>query len=232
MQKSLLESTRNTRELGGHPTQSGTKTAYLRFWRSDKPTALTEKDLQTLLENGITTMVDLRNNTEIKNYPHSLQNAEGFTYCHCPMYGNNEIPREGHLVPQSYFSMVTGGPKSLCAIMRALASAEGGVMFNCAEGKDRTGAITALLLLLAGVPANVIVEDYHLSKANLQDLIEAWAADPDFKYAIEVMIPEREYMAGFLEIFCKNYPNVETFLLEIGLSDGEIATLKAKLTEQ
>ena len=232
MQKSLLESTRNTRELGGHTTQSGTKTAYLRFWRSDKPTALTEKDLQTLLENGITAMVDLRNNTEIKNYPHSLQNAEGFTYCHCPMYGNSEVPREGHLVPQSYFSMVTGGPKSLCDIMRALASAEGGVMYNCAEGKDRTGVITALLLLLAGVPANVIVEDYHLSKANLQDLIDAWAADPDFKYAVEVMIPEREYMSGFIKIFYESYPNVETFLLEIGLQEAEINALKIKLLEK
>ena len=36
-------------------------------------------------------------------------------------------------------------------------------LFNCAGGKDRTGVTAALLLGLAGVPDEVIAEDYSLS---------------------------------------------------------------------
>ena len=42
-------------------------------------------------------------------------------------------------------------------------------IYHCAGGKDRTGVISALLLGIAGVPDEVIAEDYALSARYLMD---------------------------------------------------------------
>lgn len=49
-----------------------------------------------------------------------------------------------------------------CALL-AVASAEPGVLIHCGAGRDRTGMVTALLLANAGVPADLIADDYAAS---------------------------------------------------------------------
>ena len=52
--------------------------------------------------------------------------------------------------------------------MRAIADApDGGVIVHCNVGKDRTGVVVALLLGLAGVPTETIVDDYAVSAGYL-----------------------------------------------------------------
>ena len=46
-------------------------------------------------------------------------------------------------------------------------------IYHCAAGTDRTGIISALLLGLAGVPADTIVNDYALSAHGLRLLVLA-----------------------------------------------------------
>ncbi len=57
---SLLKSTLNTRALpvGG-----------MRYIRSDAPLSLTEKEIQWLLDNDISTLIDLRSAEELKRTP-------------------------------------------------------------------------------------------------------------------------------------------------------------------
>jgi protein-tyrosine phosphatase len=45
------------------------------------------------------------------------------------------------------------------------------VLVHCASGKDRTGVAVALLLLVIGVPREVIVEEYMLSDGDIE---RAW----------------------------------------------------------
>lgn len=226
MNNSLLESTRNTRELGGYMVPSGT-TKKNAFWRSDKPVALTQKDIETLRKAGVTTVVDLRNDREVTNQLHSLAHVEGFTYMHCPMYGNGAVPSKPEDVAQSYFDMVNASPKHIAAIFKAMANAESGVLFNCAEGKDRTGATAALLLLLADVNSEDIVENYYATKHHLKDLFDEW--HKGYKYPMDVVVPQRQFMADFLKMFHETYPNVREYFLQIGLTDAEIDRLKSKL---
>lgn len=67
---SLLKSTLNTRALpiGG-----------MRYIRSDAPLCLTEEEVQWLLDNDISTLVDLRSAKELERTPCPLQNMDGFT---------------------------------------------------------------------------------------------------------------------------------------------------------
>lgn len=48
-----------------------------------------------------------------------------------------------------------------------MANAEGETLFHCQEGKDRTGVISILLLLLGDVADIDIIVDYEISNAYL-----------------------------------------------------------------
>ena len=66
---SLLHSTLNTRALS---------VGSLRYIRSDYPGNLTDTEVQWLLRNGITTIVDLRGEKEYTAKPCRLEDKEGF----------------------------------------------------------------------------------------------------------------------------------------------------------
>ena len=49
-----------------------------------------------------------------------------------------------------------------------LADADGGVLFHCVGGKDRTGLLAGLLLRLVGVPIDAVEGDYVRSETQLR----------------------------------------------------------------
>ena len=49
-------------------------------------------------------------------------------------------------------------------VVSAIAHADpGGVVFHCSVGRDRTGLVSALVLSLVGVAADLIADDYDLN---------------------------------------------------------------------
>lgn len=55
-------------------------------------------------------------------------------------------------------------------IFKILANAEGGVLFHCTAGKDRTGVIAALLLGICEVSENDIIANYEVTNTYIQDV--------------------------------------------------------------
>ena len=49
-----------------------------------------------------------------------------------------------------------------------------GVIVHCFAGKDRTGIVSALLLSLAGVPDELIADDYAASDPGVEALSTPW----------------------------------------------------------
>ena len=63
---SLLETTMNTRDLGGYETGTpGVKTKYNRVYRSDKQNYPSERDIDFLKSNQVTTIIDMRGAEDI-----------------------------------------------------------------------------------------------------------------------------------------------------------------------
>ncbi|MCM1027135.1 MAG: tyrosine-protein phosphatase [Roseburia sp.] len=90
---SLLKSTRNTRAL-----PIGT----MHYIRSDVPLNLTDEEIQWLLDNKITTLVDLRSDEEVSKQPCGLAVKEGFQYYHLPVTGGGGTPKSlEHLYTQT-----------------------------------------------------------------------------------------------------------------------------------
>ena len=96
---SLLKSTLNTRAL---------PVGNLRYIRSDYPGKLTEQEVHWLLQNDITTIVDLREEKEYKARPCSLEEREGFTYYHLPVTGGGDTPASPDAVAGTYLSLCIG----------------------------------------------------------------------------------------------------------------------------
>ena len=176
---SLLRSTLNTRALpvGG-----------LRYIRSDAPLCLTEEEVQWLLDNHITTLVDLRSAQELEHKPCPLQDVAGFTYYHIPVTGGGDTPKSREHLYEVYRGMVDA---QMDTILEAILNAASNVMYFCTAGKDRTGVVSALLLKRLGISEEVIVEDYMKSKDNLLDMLTSYVKNHP-EVDIDIIIPQEE----------------------------------------
>lgn len=199
---SLFSSTLNTRAL---PVDG------MRYIRSDAPLNLTREEIQWLLDNNITTLVDLRSEQELKRKPCPLQKMEEFTYYHLPVTGGEKIPKSREQLYESYQGMIDG---QMELILDTILNAVSNVMYFCTAGKDRTGVVSALLLKRLGVPENIILEDYMESKENLIDMLTAYA-EKNPEADIDIMIPKAENIRKILKQAESNQHNrKQEFLYE------------------
>jgi protein-tyrosine phosphatase len=227
MRRFLLSNTVNTRDLGGYPIECGKVSTYKVFLRSDVPIQVSDDDIELLLSNNITTIVDLRSNDEVQSKPCALKSYNKFEYYHCKAHGDGYLPESVEAVSDSYFEMVDE-QKTVLNIMRVFAKAKGGVLYHCTAGKDRTGVISALLLLLVGVCKTDILADYQISQAYLGSMLQQFCKSNE-NVDINIITPKTEYMEKFLDMFQQKYNSVEEYFSQIGLSDSEVLRLKTKL---
>lgn len=183
---SLLQSTRNTRVL---------PTGEMRYIRSDFPEHLTDMEVQWLLNNNITTIVDLRSDEEIVNKPCNLKEQNRFRYFHLPVTGGDGIPKSREHLHVVYQQMLD---EKMEKIIDTIMTAESNVMYFCTAGKDRTGVVSAIILKRLGISDEVIIDDYMKSKDNLMDMLTAYvSAHPEVD--IEIIIPHRENIEQLLK---------------------------------
>ena len=90
----------------------------------------------------------------------------------------------------------------------------------------RTAVVAALLLLLAGVSDGDLLADYMLSASYLE---ARWRTQ---KFFMSEFLPQTSHMRGFLELFRKEYGDVERYLLGIGLTEEEVWGLKDRLVDR
>ena len=226
---SLLETTLNTRDLGGYRID-GTEnyTKYGRLIRSDVASYPSEKDIEFLKNTGITTIMDTRSVDEKEKKPHGLAKVEGFEYYDIPIPEGSGVPDSVEAVPDSYIQIAHS--EKISKVFKTIANAEGGVMFNCSAGKDRTGVNSALLLWLCGVRKSDIVYDYMRTKKNNKERFELIHQNfPELD--MNIVIPNENNMISFMKMIEESYDIVENYFSAIGISRDEQKKITAKLTE-
>ncbi len=226
---SLLETTLNTRDLGGYRID-GTEnyTKYGRLIRSDVASYPSEKDIEFLKNSGITTIIDTRSVDEKAKKPHGLAKVEGFEYYDIPIPEGSGVPDSVEAVPDSYIKIAHS--ENISKVFRTIANAEGGVMFNCSAGKDRTGVNSALILWLCGVRKSDIVYDYMRTKKNNKERFELIHQNfPELD--MNIVIPNENNMISFMKMLEERYGTIESYFSTIGISSDEQEKIKAKLTK-
>jgi protein-tyrosine phosphatase len=234
----------NVRDLGGLPIGSdGRRTRGSSFVRADTLGRLTAEGRQALVDYGVRTIVDLRRDDEIANDPNpfslesTVADEHAVRYIHQPMVSDETEAAlsglgDGRAI---YRGIVELRREEIGQLVRTVAAAEPPVLFHCQAGKDRTGILAAILLELAGVPRDVIADDYALSNENLRPVQEAWVEEaPDDEERARraaAIAGDRERIIDTLEHIDRTWGGVEPYLLGAGVSATQIAEIRARLGE-
>lgn len=157
-----------------------------------------------LLQNDITTIVDLRTDEERKRKECPLSKDKRFAYYCMPVAGGNAIPKSVDEVSKSYIEMVD---EQLCDTVHFMMNVNSNVLYFCNAGKDRTGVISAILLWKSGMSVEYIIDDYMKSKWNLKEMLEMYAKQNQ-EIDINVITPHERYIRDFLEWYIQNIGNV------------------------
>ena len=224
--RSLLSSTSNTRDLGGYPAMAGKTTLPNRIWRSDIPTSRCESDEKRLRALSLTAVLDLRTDRETARKPCAYAGINGFAYHRVPFTIGSEPPATLEDVPLSYLEIAC--QREAADALRIIAEADTGVLLGCTAGKDRTGVISALLLLACGVDRSVIVDDYTVSREYNRERLEAYLSEhPEVDRRIVLANPAS--MSRFLALFLDRFGSVESYFSQMNLAASHLAAIREKL---
>lgn len=162
-----VEGLHNLRDVGGY--RAGDQLVRWRtLFRSDALHRLTERGQQQFAELGITTILDLRDDTERAYAPTSI--ASPVHIVPSPIFDSvDHILRDSSLEMEDfYLGIVETNGQNLARTIRYIASNEQpATLVHCTAGKDRTGATIALTLTALGVDSDDILHDYAVTERML-----------------------------------------------------------------
>lgn len=179
---------RNLGDLGGLPLVDGGTTRQSRVYRSAAPEWMTDQGWDDVRAAGLGTVIDLRNEMERgRGDVHPVVRAEamaGITIVHAP----TEDPADEEFLaecgpwldhPRSWAPNLHLFPDKILRVLTAVAEADAPVLIHCAGGRDRTGMIGSILLVLAGATHQSIVANYEAGfRGAAEHRGHGWSFDP------------------------------------------------------
>lgn len=233
-----LKGTCNTRDLGGYPTQDGSRTRWGFALRSDSLHGIEEADFTYLKEYGIKTVIDLRSEEECRRQPTRLARTSGIQYFHIPLLDEMHSSQFSGKFPDSlgelYIRLLEDSGPQIGKVLRTIHDQEGALIFNCTAGKDRTGLIAMLLLDLAGVPQEEIVSDYTSSAVNMEPIFSAQKRHLHalgYEFPTHAFTSSPEDIQSAIDHIYTRWGGAKEYILSLGLSIHEIQRLRLKMRE-
>jgi protein tyrosine/serine phosphatase len=220
----------NVRDLGGLQTRSGNQTNWKSLVRADSLDRLTPDGFRELQQHGITTIIDLRDEQEVAR--DRLPPPIGVARMHLPLEDQNDHEfwnewQRYNCTPLYYNAFLARSPDRVAAVFSAIADApDGGIVFHCGSGRDRTGLITILLLELAQVLPEDIAADYELSAPNLKPLHRI----EEEQCIADALAKHQTTVGELVHALLTNF-SVEDYLLQAGISTTQISRIRDKLID-
>ena len=229
----------NVRDLGGLPLPGGGVTRSGAFYRSSSPRFMTPEGWRQAREAGARTVVDLRDDHEVAADPAPTADAAraaGLAVVRADLDGPGDHPVWRQIVedgiggtPLYLRPFIDAQPERVAAVVTTLARApEGGVVFHCQVGRDRTGLIALVLLALVGVEPQAIAQDYERSGPALVPVFELMGR-PDEQPHVEAVLADhgttgRGALLAVLDGF-----DAEAYLRGAGVGADDVAALRRRL---
>ncbi|WP_404382011.1 tyrosine-protein phosphatase [Knoellia locipacati] len=248
-----LEGVVNMRDSGGLPTRDGGSIQPRRLLRSDNLQDLSTSDVRHVVEVlGVSDIVDLRSDTEVSTEgPGPLWHVESLTHHHHSLFGDGRgvtaeqalaVPqhstrpvRDAAFWSEHYLGYLSKRPDSISAALDVVSRSHGATVVHCAAGKDRTGTVVALALDAAGVPHDVIVEDYALTGERIERIIARLMPRDLYgtalrQQSVDDQRPRPETMQTILETVQSEFGGATGWLARQGWTDADIDRLRGRLT--
>ncbi|MEO9247494.1 tyrosine-protein phosphatase [Citricoccus nitrophenolicus] len=219
------------------------------LYRMGRQEWLTETGWRQLRRDGVGTVIDLRTTAERRRRPTDPPLGEGAAagveILHRPVEDPDHEGYEDYLAPaladgapypnhpRYYPSTLHHFPDRLAEVVRAVAAAPAGVVLHCSAGRDRTGLVVTVLLLLAG-RRDLVAAQYDAGARGIND----WHRISPVPHPHErhLVGEDLERFVGgrleALESFVDSLPDaaaVVRLLTAHGVTEAELTAVRAKL---
>lgn len=157
-----IEGAANTRDLGGYATSNGQRVKRKMVYRSAKLNRLTAAGVATFRELHLEVVIDFCN--RLTPWPLFGGDVWGVQLVSsvrgCPMSFSGDGPPE-----EFYIRGVRENADAFREAFTLLADESNyPLLYHCAAGTDRTGVMSALLLLVLNVDRETVIADFRLSE--------------------------------------------------------------------
>ena len=226
--------------------------------RSDNLQSLSARDIEVLVDQcGLEVVLDLRTDVEVVlEGPGPLATEPRVRIEHhslYPSHGNTDLDTEtirpgtrpwgrddsGDFadeapVVRSYLGYMHRRPDSVVAAVREIAQADGAVLAHCAAGKDRTGTVVAVALDAAGIPRELIAEDYLATGERIEQIIARLCSSETYRRELEGHDPQDHApvpgtIERVLEVVDARHGGAAEWLVANGLDEGDLERLRRRL---
>ncbi|ASV97938.1 tyrosine-protein phosphatase [Paraburkholderia aromaticivorans] len=242
-----LASVDNFRDVAGaapYPTVDGRQMRRGVFYRANALT-LDTADHAAIDRLGIASVYDLRTPEESARTADSLPGGATTRTLNVLGTADFVVPAVDTAAAAVAFmetqarGYVTGAAQRAAygALLTSLADGPGAQLFHSSAGKDRAGWIAALLLSIANVPLDVIMQDYLLSNVYLAlwikaqtDTLRQQGGDAAASVHAPLLSVQENYLqAGFDQVKA-SYGTMASYLTQgLGISQATINTLHSRL---
>lgn len=237
-----FKGTKNTRDLGGYRTEDGRMVRWGKLYRSGDLNDLTSSDWKYWQNIGIATVIDFREPEALERKPDRLPKTNPPKVRHLAVYDTATTRKEYQKIlqkadPDKYNTeqiliennkiYVRQYTDTFALALKQVLEQEEPLLYHCSAGKDRTGFMSAMILLTLGVPYETVMRDYmasnyyrqkHIRKrANLGPLI---GIDP---YASLPLLEVRPiYLNTAIRTIKEQYGSVEAYIRNgLGISEAD-----------
>lgn len=134
-------------------------------------------------------------------------------------------------------SLIYVGKKAIARIFSEVlinVEAHRPILVCCSLGKDRTGLVSALLLLMLGVPKEKVLEDYESSVAariHMERVIKEQFARLGLAYKPHLALPNKVALERCIVHIDKTYGNIRKYGEAIGFTKSEQRRFREALLE-
>lgn len=238
-----LEGQPNFRDVGGIPTSDGRLVKWGHIYRSGDLHDITDRDLEYLGNLGIKTIIDFRNDIEVEDEPDRL--PDGVNYVRSPIAQERGIEEYKKLKRQLVLHQIRGteakdrfkmfmegfvdeAADDLKPVMQNLLDPDAvPLVYHCSGGKDRTGAMTSIILLALGVDEKTVKDEYlmsnfyrwELNQANIRRGRKVLIGKETLEY---IFVVQEEYIDAVFEVINNKYGGISKYLVEkLGIDTEE-----------
>lgn len=232
----------NLRDLGGMPAADGMVLRDRVLLRADGLQRSSAETALALHRHGVRRVLDLRDDAERAESGQFVAVADhSIEVCHVPVVDPAYVwELDGvtidEVLAHRYADILDQFGDRFRTAVELVASADGGVAYHCAVGKDRTGLLTLLLLGVLGTPRAAIVSDYVqsarvnvLQVARLRVIGHPGGAATEQDLAVGVWSARPETIERTIDLLDDRHGGPAGYLRDAGLDDEVVATLRARL---
>ncbi len=247
-----FQGTNNTRDLGGYQTTDGRRVRWGKLYRSDDLNSIRKSDWNYWQGLELGGLIDFREPEVWQRKPDRLPENATLEEQHLPVFDTGTTRQEYRKLLQSfdpdkksseeilvknnqiYVSQYT---ETFAQAFQLLLDQEQPLLYHCTAGKDRTGFMSAMVLLTLGVPQETVVRDYMASNFYLNQRIRrrtrlAPIIGIHSRAALPLLEVRPLYLKAAFQLIEEQYGSIDNYIRDgLGISEEERKKLQQKYLE-